>query len=315
MAWPYRPDRHRGTWGPPLLSWLVSICLAGPVVAQEVDSDWLSPAPHDRVFETEPRDTEPGWLREAEERGEAEGDEDEIETDRDSFTPATTSVARGRTIFESAYTFIDNRRTFDTHSYPEFLARLGVSDRLEARLGWNAEVGGEGNTVSSEGGEEDFESPRIVRESQVSYGLKYVVQRQAGWLPDLAVITTGQTPTSGPETATTFVGTVVTGWTLANRSKVDAAIRYSADVVEHDHHNLWAPSIVWKLPVWSRANVHAEYFGIFTTGRRDNTNAQYLSPGIHFLVTPDLEVGVRGGWGLNDDSARFFVNTGLGLRF
>lgn len=315
MAFPCRPDRHRGTWGLPHLSWLLSIYLAGPLVAREVDNDWLAPAPHDRVFETALRDAEPGWLAEAEERMEGEGDKDEIETDRDSFTPATTNVSRGRTIFESAYTFIDNRRAFDTHSYPELLLRLGVSDRFEARLSWNAEVGGEGNTVSSEGGEEDFESPHIVRETQVSYGLKYVMQRQDGWLPDLAVITTGQTPTSGPETATTFVGTIVTGWTLANRSKLDAAIRYSADVVEQDHHNLWAPSIVWKLPIRSRANVHAEYFGIFTSGRLDNTNAQYISPGIHFLVTPDLELGVRGGWGLNDDSARFFVNTGLGIRF
>jgi hypothetical protein len=32
-------------------------------------------------------------------------------------------------------------------------------------------------------------------------------------------------------------------------------------------------------------------------------------------ITPDLEVGVRVGWGLNDQSARFFVNAGVGLRF
>ncbi|MFM8584100.1 MAG: transporter, partial [Planctomycetaceae bacterium] len=308
MASPCPLDRHRVSRGLPVFSGLLTICLMGPLAAQAGEPSWLPTTAGDRVFATEPSEAGPVPLFEEGERGDAEGAEDEIETDRDSFTPATTTAGRGRTIFETAYTFIDNRRTYDTHSYPEFLVRLGVSDRLEARLAWNAEVGGEGNTVSSEGGDEDFESPHIVRETQISYGLKYVVQRQEGWLPDLAVITTGQTPTSGPETATTFVGTVVTGWTLANRSKIDAAIRYSPDVVEHDHHNLWAPSLVWKVPVWSRVNVHAEYFGIFTTGRRDNTNAQYLSPGIHFLLTPDLEVGVRGGWGLNDDSARFFVN-------
>jgi hypothetical protein len=40
-----------------------------------------------------------------------------------------------------------------------------------------------------------------------------------------------------------------------------------------------------------------------------------LSPGAHYLVTPDLGVGVRVGWGLNDQSVRFFANAGFGWRY
>jgi hypothetical protein len=29
----------------------------------------------------------------------------------------------------------------------------------------------------------------------------------------------------------------------------------------------------------------------------------YASVGAHYLITPDLEVGIRIGWGLTDDSA------------
>ena len=47
-----------------------------------------------------------------------EAGSDEIETDRDAFTPATRTVGRGRLIVESAYTFIDNRRVKETHSSP-----------------------------------------------------------------------------------------------------------------------------------------------------------------------------------------------------
>ena len=54
---------------------------------------------------------------------------------------------------------------------------------------------------------------------------------------------------------------------------------------------------------------------IFSANKADEFNHQYFSPGIHYLVTPDLEVGVRVGWGLNDQSARFFSNVGFGLRF
>lgn len=51
--------------------------------------------------------------------GGAAGEEDEIETDCDSFTPATSPAGKGRVIVESAYSFIDNRSVPETHSYPE----------------------------------------------------------------------------------------------------------------------------------------------------------------------------------------------------
>jgi hypothetical protein len=70
--------------------------------------------------------------------------EDAIETDRDSFTSATTTVGRGRLVIESAYSFLDNRGVKETHSFPELLGRYGLTERLELRLGWNYEVGGGG---------------------------------------------------------------------------------------------------------------------------------------------------------------------------
>ena len=45
--------------------------------------------------------------------------------------------------------------------------------------------------------------------------------------------------------------------------------------------------------------------------RSDELNQSYVSPGIHYLVTPDLEVGVRVGWGLGGDAANFFSNVGV----
>ncbi|MFN9372278.1 MAG: transporter [Planctomycetaceae bacterium] len=247
--------------------------------------------------------------------GADEAGEDEIETDRDSFTPATTTTPVGRVIFESAYTFIDNRDTFDTHSLPESLVRLGITEWLEARLGWNYEVGGAGNTVSSESGAEDFEDPRVERESQLNLGLKFRVNRQQGWIPESAFIAAAQVPTSGPDTATGFVGTYVFGWTLERGMKLDAALRYGYDTVEHDTHNIWAPSVVLKVPVTERLNSHLEYFGVFSSHKERNTQAQYISPGLHYLLTRDLEIGYRLGWGLTDDAARFFVNAGVGYRF
>jgi hypothetical protein len=245
-----------------------------------------------------------------------EGEPDEIETDRDSFTPATTTAGPGRLILETAYSFIDNRAVPETHSFPELLGRYGVADWLELRLGWNYEVGGASNTVSGSAGGDDFlEEPTVEEESQLSYGAKVYLSNQEVWLPQSAVIVAAGTPTSGKETATQLVTTYVFGWQFANDWKWDSAIRYGYDSAEGDHFNVWAPSSVLKVPLIEHWVAHAEYFGAFTDGRESERVLHYVSPGVHYLVTPDFEIGVRVGWGLNDQAANFFSNAGLGLRF
>lgn len=239
------------------------------------------------------------------------GEEEHLETDRDSFTPATTVVGSGRFMFESSYSYLDNRDTADSHSFPEILTRAGITDWLELRCGWNYEAGG-GGSVSGGGGE--VEEAESTRESKVLYGFKAVFNEQDEWLPQTACIVQGRTPTSGPENASDFQFGYVAGWELANEAQLDWSVRYFASEEENDAFNQLAPSIVLKVPFAEQWNAHMEYFGIFTDGKADENNAQYFSPGIHYLISPNCEVGVRVGWGLNDDAANFFSNVGIGVR-
>lgn len=250
----------------------------------------------------------------AEPGGEGAAHEEHLETDRDSFTPATTVVGRGFTLVETSYSFIDNRTAPDTHSVPELLTRIGLNDWFELRLGWNYETGGGGAISGSEiGGEE--ETAESETETKVIYGFKAALLDQDAWRPRSALIVHATTPTSGPETATQFVTGYVAGWTLPNGWDLDCALRYVAATEEEDHFNQWTPSVVLKVPLGEHWNTHAEYFGIFTQNRADDAAAQYFSPGIHYLLSPDCEIGVRIGWGLSDDAADFFSNVGLGARF
>lgn len=299
-----------------LPAFIVMFGLAAPstIRAAEVDDvladlqvPWLSPS---TTRPTEPR-------KEGSEKSAGkneDGKEEEIETDRDSFTFATTTTPVGRMILESAYSFIDNRHVPDSHSYPEMISRYGVTKNLELRLGWNYEVGG-GGDVSNGDAAGDLSEPGVKKESQLTYGFKYVVTRQQAWMPESACIVQQATPTSGPDlTGRTILGYAF-GWTIFEKCKLDSAIRYENMKEESDHFNQWAPSVVLKVPVFEHWTVHGEYFGIFTQGRADNSNAQYLSPGIHYLITPACEVGVRVGWGVNQDAANFFSNVGFGLMF
>jgi len=246
---------------------------------------------------------------------------DEIETDRDSFTPATSTVGRRRLIVESAYTFSENRGVKETHSVPELILRYGLTDRVELRLGWNYEVGGVEDDVS--GAESAGDGPvgrvnRLTREYNLSYGVKLGVTGQDGWVPRSAIILQGITPTGGSagvSPATQLVAGFVAGWELPNRWRFDTAIRYGTASEAGDRFGSWAPSVVLRVPLTERVTAHGEYFGIITTGKERNTNVHYFSPGLHWLINPDVEVGFRLGWGLNDQSARFFANVGFGWRF
>jgi hypothetical protein len=241
-------------------------------------------------------------------------EEERLETDRDSFTPATTLVGQGRSMLESSYSFIENRDAANSHSFPELLTRVGVTDWLELRLGWNYETGGGGAVSGSEvGGNEDTASGET--ETKVLYGVKIALSEQDDWLPRSALIAHAATPTSGSNTATQFVAAYVAGWTLPNRWNLDGSLRYVAANEEGDHFDQWAPSIVLKVPLSERWNAHAEYFGIFSQRQTNDVNGQYFSPGLHYLISPDCEIGTRVGWGLNDDAAAFFSNVGLGIRF
>ena len=125
----------------------------------------------------------------------------------------------------------------------------------------------------------------------------------------------GFTPTSGASNDTHLSATYVFGWKLPDNWAWDSALRYSTGSFEEDRFNVWSPSTVLKMPIGEKWKAHAEYFGIFTEGRAKENVQHYFSPGLHYLINSDLEVGVRVGWGLNEQTPNFFSNVGCGYRF
>lgn len=237
---------------------------------------------------------------------------EELETDRDSFTFAPTTTGANTSILETSYSFIDNPAGPETHSLPEVLVRRGIGDRVEARLGFNYEAGGPGTVSGSEFGGEDIETEE---ESRVLYGTKIETTEQHGWLPRSAAVLQGYTPVHGPSNKSTLVVGEAFGWRFANGWEWTSAMRYGTGFEAQDSFNQWAPSSVVKIPVGERWNVHAEYFGIFTSQKEVPLNVQYASIGGHVLATEDLEIGLRVGWGLNRTSPAFFSNVGVGWRY
>ncbi len=241
-----------------------------------------------------------------------------LEADRDAFTPATTLVGKDWSLFEMAHAFIDNRYGPDTNSFPESLFRYGLTERIELRVGWNWEAGSGGNTVtaneSSEGlvdGEHGVEF-----ESYMLYGVKLACTRQRDWIPDSCWILEGFTPTAGKDTPTKPVITYTAGWKLPRGWELDGAMRFAIGNEEaHGVFNRWSPSAVLRYSPTEQLQVHLEYFGTYSDGLRIETSRSFLSPGGRYLITPNMELGFRFGWGISEDAANFFVNTGAAWRF
>jgi hypothetical protein len=81
------------------------------------------------------------------------------------------------------------------------------------------------------------------------------------------------------------------------RLAVDSAFRYGTGSFEEDHFNVWSPSTVIKVPVGERWKIHAEYFSVATDGRELEGTQHFFSPGVHYLITKNFELGIRVGWG------------------
>ncbi len=241
--------------------------------------------------------------------------EREMETDRESFTPSTTTTGKNLWIVEWSYSYIDNRDAPDTNSWPELLVRYGISERIELRLGWNYEVGGGGNVVSAMESSEGLDSGELSSESRIMYGFKAAVTDQQSWVPRSCAILEGFTPTSGEQPASQPAATYAFGWQFANAWRFDTAIRYATGTEIGDTFNKWAPSTVLRVPLDPKLQVHLGYFGVFTEGREIERSRAFISPGMHYNFTENLELGLRIGWGITPDAANFFVNTGFGWRF
>lgn len=243
-----------------------------------------------------------------------------IETDRAAFTPAISTAPIGRMILESGYTFIANRHLPSQQSYPELMFRFGLSERIELRFGWNNQIGGGGSIVSPIQVQEGMLAASsnlngLAYENGFLYGTKVRLLEQSGWIPANTVIVQGFSPSLGDTKKTQVQATYAFGWELAPRMRLDAAVRYASEAEMRDNWGLWSPSVVFRAPFAERWTASAEYFSVIPHGRTGGFTQHYAGPGLQYLVTPDAQLNLRVGAGLNSVSPEIYMSVGLGLAF
>lgn len=310
-------SNHQQHHSHPLPSALVRLLLILGVVANSsaFAQDLLERPSDDigRAFpaaDCQPRGTLFQWSYSDEPSGGPDLDEP-IVTDRPDFTEASVTVGKGVLQVETGYTYSFDREGPDQtigHSFPEALFRYGVfDDWLELRLATN--VAGE-----------TFNSNTVVGMEDIYVGAKLGLTPQHGWLPEMALVPQMTVPTGHKAFTEEKVLPGVNwlyGWDINDFLATGGSTQFNSaiDGGTGKTYTEWAQSWTINYSLHDRVGAYTEWFAFFPHGADTELPQYYFDGGLTFLVNDDTQLDVRGGKGLNDAAADYFVGVGLSIRF
>lgn len=242
-------------------------------------------------------------------------------SDRPDFTESTEPVPRGHFQLESGYTFTydrEQRQRRREHVAPELLLRAGLFDRFELRLGWPGyswtrelfqTESSAGRPVSREEASQGASDPSV--------GFKFKFCEQENLRPHLAVIAEMSAPSgSRGVSAGDVEPTAKLLWSydwsesLALSGNANLSLpREAGDRFVQVGHSV-SLSVSWSDTV----GTYIEYFGFYPNAR-DSDCAHTLNGGITYLVTDNLQLDWRAGFGLNEEADDFFTGIGFVWRW
>jgi hypothetical protein len=241
-------------------------------------------------------------------------EEKEFALDRPDFIEASSTIGCGRVAIESGYTYTFNNdvdvQTI-SHSYPEALFRIGMlAEWFELRIAQN---------FATEQVREDGVTRRESGAEDLYLGCKLGMTQQAEWLPESALILQMTVPTgASPFTADKVLPGLnyVYSWKLTDQwdTAGSTAANRAVESATSDYVEI-AQAWAFGYAVADDARVYVEWFGLLPHGAADVKPEHYGDVGLAWFLTPNLEVDVRMGMGLNEAADDYFAGAGGGIRF
>ncbi|MGI9472718.1 MAG: transporter [Rubripirellula sp.] len=246
--------------------------------------------------------------------------EERIETERHDFTQSATTVGRHMMQVESGYSFFYRETSDETessHTFPEMLLRVGITEDIEVRLRWNHAwkfIDEEENLIGSE-------------DLRYSVKLQLTRQEESSWIPTSAIEIRGSAPTGSTFSTgdAEFSFDTIYQWELVEGLTVAGSTGFGTngfgefgllpDPDFADYYNVWSQSAVVGKELGDLNTIYFEWYGIFSDGLEDDFATSILNIGVDHYITDNFVVDVRFGCGLNEDSDDFFSGIGGGFRF
>jgi hypothetical protein len=250
--------------------------------------------------------------------------EERIETDRHDFTQSPKTVGRGVAQLEAGYTYFykdQNEEIEQSHTAPELLLRVGLTQDVEFRVRWNyvwQEV-----AVPNVDEKEYFDGAEDLR-----WGFKLALTDQAGLIPESALKLESTAPTGGSDWSTEHVefGLVyIYGWKLADRWNLTGSsgvltqgldeFGLLPDEPASDRFLVGLQSVSLGYELTEQNTMYVEWFGEFSHGLADEFVLSVFNVGVDHYFTDNFVVDFRVGMGLTDDSDDLFAGVGGAFRF
>ncbi len=265
--------------------------------------------------------------------GDKDGDSPELVTDRPDLTESSSVVPKGTVQIEMGWSMerlSSPGEDLTAHHFPETLARIGLHDRIELRLGWDGgqwqELQKDGiNVVSSGAGD-------------MYLGTKLSLWSEDGNLPETALIMGSSIPTGSKCRASDQLGNRLccSSFNLYSSRRYDPSVILAMSKTLSDRLSIgWNLGTVWlteredsgdfdTLPrgIYSaslgisatdRMGFFVEFFGdtSLTGGSRPSNS---VDGGVTFLILPNVQLDASAGKGVSSESPDWFAGAGISFR-
>jgi len=224
-----------------------------------------------------------------------------------------TALTRGRVQIEGGYTYTHDRAggvSASQHVVPDMLLRVGLTERLELRIGWPGYV--------ATGYRDSLGSYSVDETLDPNVGFMLDLFPQEGWRPQTALVASVPITLDGNPLSMSSVqplSEILYCWYPGERWTVGGSTGMGLFELFGDHFLQFQQSVNVDYLLTERWATFAEWTVLVDSGSADDGCQHLLSGGVGFLWTERFQVGWRAGLGLNDRAPDFLTGIRFALRF
>lgn len=234
-------------------------------------------------------------------------DAPELITDRPDQTESSSVVPRGYIQIETGFTYSDEGSESRTLEYPGTLVRIGLTERLELRLG-------------TQGFVSEFESDETTGYGDSELGTKIYFWQEKGWRPETALLTSASMPTGNDAFSTgrvdpsfRFAFSHTLSETISLAYNLGAAWETVRTTSGRSTLANAQYTLVTGFALTDRLGAFAEFFGD-TPLSAGGGSALSVDGGFTYLLRPNVQLDLAAGAGITNEAPDWFLTAGVSFR-
>lgn len=220
-----------------------------------------------------------------------------------TWTQKVVRMARGRVQVEAGYSYLRGPDgLYSQHAVPDMLVRMGITDRLEFRLGWPGVVFNDGSTNTLD--------PTI--------GVVYDLWGQQGYRPLTAIHVALPVSMEGnPFALNSFqpLTEVMYSWQTSQWTAVTGRTGFALFDVFGDDYTQVQQSLSYDVVLTDRVGAFVSWEMLANVGSQNDTSQHMLGGGLSYLLNERWAISWRSAMGLNEYAPDFLNDIRVAYRF